>query len=114
MKKFIVELLTNRFGIILAALNVCYLVSKGEVFAHNALGKFFICANAPAVSLTVLSLEFLTLFTGRKSPFTEWIMGNTFFVFYIVLQWLFIGWLSYALAGKIRQTNWWKNHEIRW
>lgn len=114
MKKLIVELFSNRFGILLATLNVCYLVSRGEVFAHNALGKFFVSANAPAVSSTVLSLEFLTLFTGRQSPFTEYLMGNTFFVFYIVLQWLFIGWFSCTLAARIRQTNWWKNHEIRW
>ena len=114
MKKLIVELFSNRFGIILAALNVCYLVSRGELFAYNPLGKFFVCLNAPAISLTVLSLEFLTLFTGRKAPFTEWVMGNTFFAFYIVLQWLFIGWFSYTLAGKIRQTAWWKNHNIRW
>lgn len=113
MKKFIVQLFSNRFGIILAALNVCYLVSRGEVFAYNALGKYFISANAPAVSLTVLSLEFLTLFTGRQAPFTEYVMGNILFVFYIVLQWLFIAWFSYALAAKIRQTNFWKNHEIR-
>jgi hypothetical protein len=114
MKKFIVQLFSNRFGIILAALNVCYLVSCGEVFAHNALGKFFLSINVPSICATVLSLEFLTLFTGRKSPFTEYVMGNALFVFYIVLQWLFIAWFSYALAAKIRQTAWWKNHEIRW
>ncbi len=105
MRKFIVCLFSNRFGIILAALNVCYLVSRGEVFAHNALGKFFVLANAPAVSLTVLSLEFVTLFTGRNSPLTEYLIGNAFFVFFIVLQWLAIAWLAQTLARKIRPTK---------
>ena len=105
MKKFMIDLFSNRFGIVLAALNVCYLASKGELFVYNPLGKFFLGINVPAICSTVLSLEILTLFTGRQTPLTEYMMGNTFFVIYIVLQWLAIAWLAQTLARKIRPTQ---------
>ena len=32
MKKFVKELVTNRFGIVLATLNICYLASRNFVY----------------------------------------------------------------------------------
>ena len=42
MRKFIADLMTNRFGIVLAALNVCYLASRKFVsyaFSHGNAGE---------------------------------------------------------------------------
>jgi hypothetical protein len=61
MKNFIKGLLTNRFGIILATLNLCYLVS------HNPAGirvldnfdKLIFSLNSPAAVLTIIPITII-------------------------------------------------------
>lgn len=105
MKKFIVKLFSNRFGIILATLNLCYFVSKGNALFYHPSGKYFLCANLPAVISTGLSVEFIRIFLPNISPAAEMTLGNTLFVVFIVFQWLFIAWLARTIAQKLRQTN---------
>lgn len=104
MKKFIVNLLSNRFGIVLATLNVCYFVSKENVI-NNLFGKLFVGANIPAAISALLSVEFIKIFS-HDLPFpVRRSLADTFFTFFIVLQWLFIAWIAKTLAAKIRRPK---------
>jgi hypothetical protein len=114
MKKFLVNLFSNRFGIVLAAVNVCYFAGKAHSYAPRPLEMPFACANSPAVAATLLALEFVRIFVPGLSFQTRDVLAVGFAGVFVVLQWLFIAWLSETLAAKIRQTNFWKNHEIRW
>jgi len=102
MRKFIVNLFSNHFGIILAALNLCYFVSKINVFPISPFGKIFACANLPAFASAILSLEFVKIFIHRPSFSTEEFLGYGFLAVFIVLQWLFIAWIAKTLAARFR------------
>ena len=105
MRKFITELFSNRFGIVLAALNLCYFASKINSFTTPPTGKFFACANLPAIVSAALSLEFVEIFTRRLSLPTENALGSAFFGVFIVLQWLFIARIAKTLAARIRRPQ---------
>ena len=102
MKKFIVDLLTNRFGIVLATINLCYLASRSD-FRFGAFAAFFVSANTPAISLTVIALELVKFFAGRLAPSTDHFIGGIFLAVFITLQWLSIAWIAKTLAAKIRR-----------
>lgn len=104
MEKFIVNLFSNRFGIILAALNVCCFVSK-ENITDNLFGKLFVCANIPAAISALLSVEFINFFSHDLLFPAQMSLANTFFTFFIVLQWLFIAKIAETLAAKIRKPR---------
>lgn len=97
MRKFFVELFTNRFGIVLATLNLCFFASRINNFNAPPFGKFFASLNFPAIGSTILSVNFIKMFVYQFSLWTEVNLGNIIFAVFIVLQWLFIAWL----AGKI-------------
>ena len=104
MKKFIVDLFSNRFGIVLAALNVCYFAGVGFVVLQPS-GQIFFCMNLPAAFSTVFSLKLVNLlmpgcfFTLRTG------LGDLLFTFFIVLQWLFIAWIAQTAARKLRRAE---------
>lgn len=102
MRKFIVDLFSNRFGIVLAAINLCYLASKWNVLLYHPSGKLFLCANLPAGISSFLSVEFTKIFWHRIPLATEAYLANIFLAFFIVLQWLFIAWIARTIAGKFR------------
>ncbi len=102
MKKFIVQLLSNRFGIVLATLNVCYFVSKGSSITDRLFGKLFVCANFPAAISAILSLEFVKIFSHKLSYAAEMNLANAFLAFFIVWQSLFIAWLAKTIARRLR------------
>jgi len=58
MRKVITELFTNRFGIVLAALNLCFFASRINNFNAPPIGKLFVYMNFPAIGSTILSLNF--------------------------------------------------------
>jgi len=105
MKKFIVNLFSNRFGIVLAALNLCYFASKIDNFNAYLFGKLFVLMHFPAAASTLLSLEFVRIFVHKIAPAAENTLGNMFFAAFIVLQWLFIAWIAKTLAQKFRPQN---------
>ncbi len=105
MKKFIVQLFSNRFGIVLATLNVCYLASKGNDFMARPFGKLFVCTNFPAAVSAIFSLEFLEIFIDKIPSPAITVLGNTFFTFFIILQWLFIAWIARTIAQKFRSKE---------
>jgi hypothetical protein len=105
MKKFIVNLFSNHFGIFLAALNACYFVSKGSYVTGNAFGKVFVCMNSPAAISALLSVEFIKIFSHELSYPTQSAMAHFFFTFFIVLQWLFIAWIAKTAAAKVSKLR---------
>jgi hypothetical protein len=124
MKKFVKELFTNRFGIVLATLNISYFISNkfvNLIFSHEHgesclhFKKHFLMfypkPDAPALEL-LLNLPSIIasaiqgtlafkMFPGQ-CVFTQLKIQIVFFTFFAALQWLFIAWLSYKIARKIR------------
>lgn len=105
MKKFIIQLITNRFGIILVALNLCYFVSKNNDFVRQPFGKLFLCANFPSAISALLSVEVVKFFSHHLSFPQELAYANFFFVFFCAAQWLFVAWFAKTLAAKIRRPK---------
>ena len=104
MKKFIVELFSNRFGIVLAALNVCYFAGKGIV-PFQPSGRIFFCANLPAAASTVFSLKFANLLMPEFFYTSRTGLGDLLFAFFIVLQWLFIARIAKTIAQRFRPVE---------
>ncbi len=105
MKKFIINLFSNRFGIISAALNLCYFASQGNHVTCNPIGKIFVSMNFPAALSALLSLKFIGIFARPLSIAAETQIANIFFATFIVLQWLVIAWIAKTLAAKIRRPK---------
>jgi hypothetical protein len=105
MKKFIGSLFSNRFGIVLAALNVCYFVSKGSDVTNNLFGKIFVCMNFPAAISALLAREFVEIFSHNLSFAAEMTVANIFFAFFIAGQWLFIAWIAKTLGAKVSRLR---------
>jgi uncharacterized membrane protein YfcA len=108
MKNFIVNLLSNRFGIVLAALNLCYFVSNSfTAYAHHSFNNFdkiILSLNLPAAVLTVILLWFLEFLFPPSYLFLD-CLGFGILFFFVALQWLFIGWTAKAIARRIRPTD---------
>lgn len=102
MKKFNASLFSNRFGIVLAALNVCYFASQGNHVTCSPIGKIFVSMNFPAALSALFSRELIGIFARPLSIAAKTQIANIFFAFFIVLQWLFIAWLARTIAGKFR------------
>ena len=105
MKKFIVNLFSNRFGILLAVLNLCYFVSKTPVifnFPRNVFGKLFLSLNAPALICAGISAKISEEFLTALSFEARYRLTSVFIAFFIVLQWLFIAWFARTIAQKFR------------
>ncbi len=127
MKNFIKGLLTNRFGIVLAALNVCYFLSENTIrlilqhsHGENCLTSsrhilfwmqasfsklLFADINSPAILLSVLPGKFMQMNFPGLCVFTLAKFQIVFFIFFVTLQWLFIGWLAKIVAGKIQSMK---------
>ena len=106
MRKFIRELFSNRFGIVLAALNLCYLMSHDHQPTRHLLDMPVFCANIPAGALGFLSLKGIeSLFNVELSLTVSANLASVFFVFFITLQWLFIAWIAKMLAARILRKS---------
>ena len=111
MRNFVKALITNRFGIVLAALNLCYFVS-GAAFANF---KFNIPSNNfevlmrlmhfPAALPTVISAGFLNFLFSAPNNFIYYRFAFPIFLFFVTFQWLFIAWTAKTIAGRIRPAN---------
>lgn len=127
MKNFVKGLITNRFGIVLAALNVCYFLSKNfvqlvfehtheencSVFNHHFLlwmqgssaNLLFAKLNSVAILFSLLPGKFMQMIFPDLCIFTQVRFQIVFFIFFVTLQWLFIGYLAKIIARKIRQIK---------
>lgn len=128
MKNFVKGLVTNRFGIVLAALNVCYFVSDKFVpfiFSHGNEDKcvFYnhqifiwikmhyveriLSINSPAILAAMFPSKFLQIIFPDFCSFTQVRFQIIFLIFFITLQWLFIGWAAKAIAQKLQSNQIW-------
>jgi hypothetical protein len=124
MKKFIVQLVSNRFGIVLATLNVSYFLSMNffqKVFSHIhgescfVFKKFFlfpmilidnenlmVVLNLPALTFSYFPYLFLQDYSRKICAFSQIEIQLIFFILFVVLQWLFVAWIAKTLAAKFR------------
>lgn len=127
MKKFVKELFTNRFGIIMATLNICYFVSAkfinfvsvhqhGEncfyykwhfvlLYAKPNVPDFGFLINLPSLLISFFQGILFLKFFPKFCTFTQIKIQIVFFVIFVVLQWLFIGWASKKIARKISDSK---------
>jgi hypothetical protein len=111
MKNFVKGLLSNRFAIVLVTLNLCYFAhfaSYGLAVSHYPMSNFdkiMLALHLPAAFLAALPsmlIEFLSLIeslsaSSYRSPrFVQVIFPV--FLFFVALQWLFIGWTARKIA----------------
>lgn len=109
MRNFVRELVTNRFGIVLATLNLCYLaarVASGWPFPYKGFDKVMIVLNAPALFLGVPPMATMQfLLEPSTFRFFEPAFIAVFFIFSVTLQWLFIAWAARKIAQKLSKTS---------
>lgn len=123
-------LLTNRLGIVLATLNLCYFASRkyfsltfehthGEncVFFNShhffdifvGLGtnssELLLILNLPAVFFSLLAGKFMQMVFPDFCAFTHGRFQIVFFLFFVTLQWLFIGWSAKIIASKMQSAK---------
>ena len=122
MRNFVKGLVTNRFGIVLAALNICYFVSrkfvpfifsngcednliiirKNMIYWINIFSaKIMIYINSPAIMASIFTDASVNILTDF-SALTQVRLQVIFFIFFITLQWLFIAWAAKTIAQQIR------------
>jgi hypothetical protein len=116
-------LLTNRLGIVLAALNLCYFLSRDSVryvFVHQhgedcVFSRYFpgiflrysnfdslmIVNNAPALLASLFSGKFAGFLFPQFCYFTHQKLWVISLVLFVALQWLFIGWTAKTIGRKL-------------
>ena len=105
MKNFVVGLLTNRFGIVLATLNVCYFVFDGfdKIFlATNNFDKIMTILNVPAFLLTALPLKVVGFLFSIREVFLYRERLSIVFLIFVTLQWLFVAQVARVITRKIQ------------
>lgn len=107
MKEFIKNLVSNRFGIILATLNVCYFVShnRGAIRLLANYDELMISLNSPAALLTLIPVIIIKILFQMSYQFAFDQFGLVTFLFFVTLQWLFIGYLAKTVARKIESMK---------
>src|SRR5688572_24585278 len=105
MKEFVKSLLTNRFGIVLGTLNVCYFLSQivnNYSVLETLQAKTFICTNFPAAIAALLTTKVITAFAASHSQVSFLQIANLLMSVFIMAQWLFIAHLSRVIAQRIK------------
>ena len=126
MKTFMKELFANRFGIVLAALNVCYFVSTNfasRAFSHGDGSECFVakryvfqwlkfqCAdvmlyiNLPALAVSAVVDKLGQSVSTDLCAFTQAKFQIIFLAIFITLQWLFIAQMAKTIARAIRPNE---------
>jgi hypothetical protein len=127
MKNFVMNLITNRLGIVLAILNVCYLMSEKPVkyaFSHGNVEECFIYnydaffwvkfhyaetmfnINLPALLAGLIHGRLVQTVFPDLCVFTHAKFQIIFLALFITIQWLFIGWTAQTIARAVRpKTN---------
>lgn len=105
LTNFAKGLLTNRFGIVLATLNVCYFAAKGfgNIIVHplSNFDKILIIQNLPAAAFSFISLTVIKFLFTASDRFWSYRFMFLITLFFVALQWLFIGWLAKTVARKL-------------
>jgi|GEM_PF-3260531 len=107
MEKFallVKGLLSNRSGIVLATLNVCYFVSRDfftSLMPMSNFDKIMLSQNSPALVFSFISQELTRFLFQQMHWSTLRQLTVALIFFFITLQWLFIGWAAKMIARKI-------------
>lgn len=104
---FVKGLLTNRFGIILATLNVCCLVFNYDNFmcGQTISGKAILCINIPAIILAKITSDIPYIFF-QSVPYHSFIqIAFLFLPIFVLIQWLFIAHLARVIAQKLSKSS---------
>ena len=125
MRSFVKSLVTNRFGIILAALNVCYFVSRKfvpfifshgnedncafynhQIFSrlHMHCAEIILESNSPAIIAAMFPSKFMQIVFPEICSFSQAKFQVIFLIFFITIQWLSIAWTAKTIARKIRSN----------
>jgi|SRR5215213_4686724 len=102
---FAKSLLTNRPGIVLAALNLCYFAASGFLkgdFSMSNFDKIMLSQNAPAIVLSFIPHQLIHFLFTNLDWFTLRYLTFAFLLFFVTLQWLFIAWTAKMIAGKFK------------
>jgi hypothetical protein len=123
---FAKSLLTNRLGIVLATLNLCYFLSRdafrlvfahehsdgsgcffsrhhpGILFGHGNFDAVMLFQNSPAFIASLISGEFARFLFSGFCGFTYQKLWLILLVFFVALQWLFIARTAKTIAQKLK------------
>jgi hypothetical protein len=105
-RQFAFDLLTNRTGIFLATINVCFFVSRDFDAPHLRFGFFenlMLIQNVPAMILTRAIYEILEVIFPAILGARNMSVIAPLFIFFIVFQWLFVAWLAKSAARMLRK-----------
>ncbi|MBA2737453.1 MAG: hypothetical protein H0U50_11785 [Pyrinomonadaceae bacterium] len=126
MKKFAKDLITSRFGIVLAALNICYFASRNFIsyeFSHgsgkacwfsnqyNLLGlktqyaEIMFSANSPAILLSFIPANLIKMIFPPLCGFEQAKIHIVLLGIFITFQWLFIAWAAKTIAQAARPNQ---------
>ena len=97
-------LLTNRLGIVLATLNLCYFASSEFIGAHFSLSNFdkiMLSQNFPAIILSFVPNGLIHFLFPQMDWHAVWQITLVFLLSFVALQWLFIGWSAKMIARKL-------------
>lgn len=98
-------LLTNRLGIVLATLNLCYFASSDFLsgfFALNNFDKIMLSLNAPAIVLSFVPPKLIHFLFLKIDWLTLRYLSFIFLLFFVALQWLSICLAAKTIARKLR------------
>lgn len=101
-------LLTNRLGIVLATLNICYFAAKSHASVYlplNVFDKIMLAQNLPAGFVSFVAAKNTEFFFHATSWLSFQKVWLPFLLFFVTLQWLFIGWSAKMIARKVRRRK---------
>jgi hypothetical protein len=105
---FAKSLLTNRLGIVLATLNLCYFAASGFLkgdFSMNNFDKIMLSQNAPAIVLSFVPHQLIHFLFTDLDWLTLRYLTFAFLLFFVTSQWLFIGWTAKTIGRKLRNLK---------
>lgn len=110
-KKVLFELITNRFGIVLAAINGAFFagrIAQSFRIDHGVGELILICINIPAFLAMLLASGFVQLFFNQNSFIEHRTISTIFFALFLVFQWLLIAHFAKIGANYVK-TRWTKS-----
>ena len=102
---FMKALLTNRLGIVLATLNLCYFAAKDFFYAPSPFSNFdkiMLSQNAPAIVLSFIPYQLIHFLFPQMEWSASRLWRLAFLLFFVTLQWLFIGWAAKMIARRLK------------
>jgi uncharacterized membrane protein len=105
-RPFVFDLLTNRTGIFLATVNLCFFVSRdlGTNLHLNFFETVMLIQNFPAIISAILTGKFLNAVLPQLFGVSNSTVGIIFISFFIAFQWLFIAWVAKVTAKVLRKN----------